>query len=117
MNRLTIALCLIVTMFLCERGQASQCAPADITGNDIVDVDDRLAVHGDVDVAELDPEEQVAVEPPDRQAAVHVVVGLPHDEAAQPLLEPGRLSDDDRHRRRADDEGAEDGDNLERSSG
>ena len=64
--------------------------------------------------SELDAEEQVAVQPSDRQPAVHVVLGLLDDEAAQPLLEPGRLRDDDRHRGRADDQRAEKSDDLQR---
>ena len=76
---------------------------------DVLQGDHRLPVHRDVDVLHLDAEEQVAIEPADRQAAVHVVVGLPDDEAAQPFLEPGGLRDDDRHRRDADDQRADEG--------
>ena len=79
-------------------------------------VDDRLAVHRDVDVLELDAEEQIPVKPADRQPTVHVVVRLPDDEPAQPFLEPRRLRHDDRHRRDADDQGADEGDDLERPS-
>jgi len=70
----------------------------------------------DVDVAQVHAKEQIAVEPPYRQASVHVVVGLADDEAAEPFLEPGGLGDDHRRRRHADDEGAEKGDHLERAS-
>ena len=45
-----------------------------------------------------------AAEPLDRQLAVQVPVRFAHDEAAQPVLEPGRLRHDDRRRRRSDDE-------------
>ena len=71
----------------------------------------------EVDVFELDAEEQVAAEAPDGQPAVHVVVGLPDDEAAEPVLEPGGLRHDQRERRRADDQRAQDRDDLkERAS-
>jgi hypothetical protein len=50
------------------------------------------------------------------QAAIHVIVRLPDDEAAQPFLEPGGLCNDDRHRRDADNQGANERDNLQGSS-
>ena len=56
--------------------------------------------------------QQVAVEASDRQAAIHVVFGLADDEAAQPFLEPGGLGDDHRHRRGADDQRADEADDL-----
>src|SRR5690606_29584667 len=63
---------------------------------------------------ELDAEEQVAVETANRQLAVHVGPGLPDDEAAQPVLEPGRLRHDDRHHRRTGNERADNRNDLKR---
>jgi hypothetical protein len=72
-----------------------------------------FAIHRDIDIFHLDAKEKISVEAADVQTAVHVVVSLPHNEAAQPFLEPGRLRHDDRHRRNTDDEGADEGDDLQ----
>ncbi len=84
---------------------------------DILERDHGLAVHRDVDILHLHAEEQVAVEAANRQAAIHVVVGLANDEASQPFLEPGRLRHDHRHRRGADDQGAEESEDLKGPAG
>src|SRR5262245_44763135 len=75
-----------------------------------------LAVHRDVDIFHLDAEEQIAVDAADAQTPVHVIVSLPDDEAAQPFLEPGGLRHDDRHRRDADDQRADERDDLQKLS-
>ena len=49
--------------------------------------------------------------------AGHTAFGLADDEAAQPLLEPRGLRDDQRHRRDADDQRADEGDDLQRPAG
>jgi hypothetical protein len=71
---------------------------------EVLDRHDLAAVHRHTDVFHLDAEEQIAAQPFDRQRAVQIQVGLAHDVAAQPVLEPRRLRDDDRGRRRANHE-------------
>src|SRR5690606_11254519 len=72
-------------------------------------------VHGEV--RELHAEEQIAAELPDRQLAVEVLFRLADDVAAEPVLEPGCLRHDQRHRRDAHDQGAGEGNDLEQTSG
>src|SRR5204863_8024484 len=79
---------------------------------DVLDRDNRLPVHRDADVLHLDPEEQVAFELFDGQRAVQVLVGLRHDVAPEPVLEPRRLRHDDRRRRGANHQGDDDDERL-----
>jgi hypothetical protein len=83
----------------------------------VLHADDGLAVLRDVHVFQFHAEEQVTVQATDRQPAVHVILRLADDEAAEPFLEPRRLRDDDRHGGDPDHERADEGDNLKRSAG
>ncbi|MBW8861914.1 MAG: hypothetical protein JF601_06020 [Acidobacteria bacterium] len=83
---------------------------------EILDGDHLAAAHRDADVLHLDAEEQVAAEALDRQRAVQVLVRLRDDEAAQPVLEPGRLRHDHRGRRRPDDERQHEDQNVSKTS-
>ena len=72
-----------------------------------------LAVDVDVDVAELDPVEQVAAQAADRHGAVHVLLRLTLDEPAQPVAEPRRLRRDQRERDDADEQRPDEGHDLQ----
>ena len=84
-----------------------------VVDTDVLERNNLFAVHRDVDIFHLDAKEQVAVQAADAQTAVHVVVSLPDDEAAQPFLEPGGLRHDDGHRSEADNQRAEERDDLD----
>ena len=73
-----------------------------------------LAGHVHRHVAELHAEEQIAAEGADRQLAIQILLRLADDVAAEPVFEPGRLRDDQRNRHDADEEGAGNGDHLQK---
>ncbi len=75
-------------------GRAVRHERADAVANlDGVDRDDGLAVHQQRHLVELNAREEIALHPSDSERAVEMVVGLPDDEAAQPLFEDRRLGD------------------------
>ena len=78
-----------------------------------LDRDDALTRDVDRDVADRDAEEQVAAEPADRQLAVQILLRLADDVAAQPVAEPGRLRHDEREGDDADQQRADQGDDLQ----
>src|SRR6185503_8722895 len=79
---------------------------------DILDVNDLLPVHRHTDVFELDAKQQIPVKASDRQRPVHIFFGLPDDKATKPVLEPGGLRHDERHRRHTHDQRSYQRENL-----
>jgi hypothetical protein len=72
-----------------------------------------LALSIQRDVFETHPVEQVAAQPSDAQVPFQELRRLAHDVAAQPVLEPGRLRNDEGHGQHADEQRAQERSNLQ----
>jgi hypothetical protein len=90
---------------LVDHHLAADEVPQAVTQPDVPGGEDRVPPLGHRQPLDLDPGEQVAVQALDDEVSVQVVVGLAHDVAPQPVLEPGGLGRDQRDDDEADEEG------------